>query len=205
MTYDHLGRLTALTRPLPGGGAGTVESVKLAYFLPPDLGKPYSAIHSMTQDGGGPADAKYLESVSFVDGMGRTRATLSEADPSAGDQGDWVASGFVDFDAKGALRRKYLEVFHTGTWQSFDLSVAPGAPYGRQRYDAFGSAAPDLRPRRHGHASERLPRAQHGSLRRRRPPARPASGHARHGATRRTRPRRGRDRTLPRERLDHRA
>jgi hypothetical protein len=138
MTYDHLGRLTALTRPLPGGGAGTVESVKLAYFLPPDLGKPYSAIHSMTQDGGGPADAKYLESVSFVDGMGRTRATLSEADPSAGDQGDWVASGFVDFDAKGALRRKYLEVFHTGTWQSFDLSVAPGAPYGRQRYDAFG-------------------------------------------------------------------
>lgn len=138
MTYDHFGRLTALTRPLPGGGAGTVETVKLAYFLPPDLNKPYSAIHSMTQDGGGPAEAKYLESVSFVDGMGRTRATLKEADQAAGDGGNWVAGGFVDFDSKGALRRKYLEVFYTGAWQSFDVSVAPSTPYGRQRYDAFG-------------------------------------------------------------------
>ncbi len=138
MTYDHFGRLTALTRPLPGGGAGTVETVKLAYFLPPDLGKPYSAIHSMTQDGGGSAEAKYLESVSFVDGMGRTRATLKEADKAAGDGGNWVAGGFVDFDAKGALRRKYLDVFFNGSWQSFDVSVAPSAPYGRQRYDAFG-------------------------------------------------------------------
>ncbi|MBI3202989.1 MAG: hypothetical protein HYZ29_15730, partial [Myxococcales bacterium] len=138
IAYDHFGRLTSLIRPLPGGGAGSVESVKLEYYLPPDLNKPYSAIRSLTQDGGDPSQATYLESVALVDGMGRTRATLKEADKSAGDSGKWIAGGFVDFDTKGALRRKYLDVFFDADWQTFDVSTAPAAPYGRQRYDAFG-------------------------------------------------------------------
>lgn len=117
-----------------------MPSLKISYYLPPDLGKPYSAILSEAQDGSDPTVAQYLQSVSLIDGMGRARAELAEADPTAGDGGDWIVSDFVDFDAKGAAQRKYLEHFYTGTFQQFPLSSAPSEPYGRQRYDAFGRA-----------------------------------------------------------------
>ncbi|MCA9598569.1 MAG: DUF2380 domain-containing protein [Myxococcales bacterium] len=140
MEYDEFARLTRVLRPDPAGGPGAVPSLKISYYLPPDLGKPYSAILSEAQDGSDPTVAQYLQSVSLIDGMGRARAELAEADPTAGDGGDWIVSDFVDFDAKGAAQRKYLEHFYTGTFQQFPLSSAPSEPYGRQRYDAFGRA-----------------------------------------------------------------
>ncbi len=141
VSYDELGRLQTIRRASPNGGAGTVDSLVVEYFLPQDLGKPYSAIRTQTQDGADPTDAaNYLESIAFIDGFGRARVGLQEADPAAGDDGPWIVTGLVDFDAKGAVRRKYLEhSFSAAAWQNLDLTTyATNAPYGRQRYDAFG-------------------------------------------------------------------
>jgi hypothetical protein len=40
----------------------------------------------------------------YVDGLGRTIATLSGADPQA-DGFSWVGDALTDYDAKGAVRR----------------------------------------------------------------------------------------------------
>ncbi|MCC6903010.1 MAG: hypothetical protein IT377_28835, partial [Polyangiaceae bacterium] len=151
--YDAFGRLTALTRPHPTTvlALSPKPSVKVEYFLPPELGSTpkspsrYSLIHTQTQDGESLSDDEYLESWSVVDGLGRTLVTLSEADPSSpaqgGDGAPWVASGQVTFDAKGAVVRKHLEWFYSGAPKAFAqtaLGAAPPTPYGTQTYDAFG-------------------------------------------------------------------
>ncbi|MBK8997997.1 MAG: RHS repeat-associated core domain-containing protein [Myxococcales bacterium] len=150
VAYDAFGRLSQLTRPHPTTllALSPKASVKVEYFLPPDLGstptKPvsYSLIHTSTHDGEALSDDAYLESWSYVDGLGRTLVTLSEADPSlpsqGGDGAQWVASGQVVFDGKGALQRKYLESYYAGTAKAFPFAVVPSTPYGTQTYDAFG-------------------------------------------------------------------
>ncbi len=68
--------------------------------------------------------------------MGRTLVTLSEAETS----GDWVVSGQVAYDAKGAVRRKFLESYYTGSAMAFPFGAMPSTPFGSQVYDAFGRA-----------------------------------------------------------------
>jgi len=146
--YDAFGRLTALYRPDPtqDGVPSTVPSVKIEYYLPPDLPPEpgdstarHSVIHTSTQDGNAVSDAgNYLESWSYVDGFGRNIVGLSEADPSAGDGGQWIASDISEYDNKSAVRRKYLDFYWSGDPKAFPFATAPTSPYGRQRYDAFG-------------------------------------------------------------------
>jgi RHS repeat-associated protein len=145
ITYDGFGRLSALTRPHPTTALGSspLPSVKVEYFLPTDLGTPttptnHSIIHTLTHDGAAIGDNEYLESWSYVDGLGRTLVTLSEADTTAGDLGSWIASGQVRFDGKGSVARKYLESFYSGAPKSFPFSTTPTTPSGTQTYDAFG-------------------------------------------------------------------
>ncbi|HEY5955401.1 MAG TPA: RHS repeat-associated core domain-containing protein, partial [Polyangiaceae bacterium] len=146
--YDGFGRTAALWKPSPtdAGELSPKASVKIEYFLPPTLGNSVSAIHTQTEDGANPEDTnEYLESWAFVDGFGRTRTTLSEADPDndSGDGAQWIVSGLVTHDAKGAVQRKHIEYFYDGDPSSFattDLAAAPPTPYGSQRYDAFGRA-----------------------------------------------------------------
>ncbi|GMV19447.1 MAG: hypothetical protein AMXMBFR56_76710 [Polyangiaceae bacterium] len=150
VAYDAFGRLSQLTRPHPTTllALSPKASVKVEYFLPPDLGSTptkavsYSLIHTSTHDGEGLTDDAYLESWSYVDGLGRTLVTLSEADPAlpaqGGDGAPWVASGQVVFDGKGALQRKYLEAYYVGTAKAFPFAAVPSTPYGTQTYDAFG-------------------------------------------------------------------
>ena len=144
VTYDGFGRLVTLTRPDPvmAGMPSSVPSVIIEYFLPPDLGAPgqvfHSIIHTQTQDAETIADgSEYLESWSYVDGFGRTLVTLQEADPTE-DGAPWIASGQVAFDNKGTVERKHLESFYSGLPKTFPFSAVPSAPYGSQRYDAFG-------------------------------------------------------------------
>jgi len=145
VTYDGFGRLSTLTRPHPDqtGALSPLASVKIEYFLPPDLGSTpaapvrYSLIHTQTHDGDALTDAEYLESWSYVDGLGRTLVTLSEADQTE-DGAPWIASGQVVFDGKGALERKYLESFYSGLPKAFPFAAVPSTPYGTQTYDAFG-------------------------------------------------------------------
>ncbi len=144
VAYDGFGRLVTLTRPHPDapGITSPVPSVIIEYFLPPDLGGAgnvfHSIIHTQTQDAETIADgSNYLESWSYVDGFGRTLVTLQEADNTE-DGAPWIASGQVAFDNKAAVERKHLESFYSGTPKVFPFGAVPSAPYGSQRYDAFG-------------------------------------------------------------------
>lgn len=134
--YDGFGRTTAFYKPDPTtvGVTSPLPSVKFDY----QLGEPISKLRTSVHDGTTLADSAYRESWSFVDGLGRTVATLDEADPSAGDGGAWVVNGLTDYDAKGAARRAYLAWFYSGTPESFALSMVPTSRYGRKRYDGFG-------------------------------------------------------------------
>ncbi|HEY5958994.1 MAG TPA: hypothetical protein VIV60_20685, partial [Polyangiaceae bacterium] len=144
VVYDAFGRTAELWKPSPtdSGQLSPKPSVKIEYFLPPTSGSNISAIHTMTEDGADPTDDEYLESWAFIDGFGRTRTTLSEADPDTehGDGAQWVVSGLVTHDAKGAVQRKYIEYFFEGAAETFAIASAPATPYGSQRYDAFGRA-----------------------------------------------------------------
>src|SRR5262249_54095416 len=100
---------------------------------------PVSRIHTFVHDGEKDDDPSYRESWTYIDGLGRTIATLEQADPhNGGDLGDWVVNGMTDYDAKGAARRAFLPWFFTGTADSFSISTVPTTRYGTKRYDAFG-------------------------------------------------------------------
>ncbi|HMR08688.1 MAG TPA: hypothetical protein PKA88_23070, partial [Polyangiaceae bacterium] len=141
VTYDGFGRLVTLTRPHPvmAGMESPVPSVIIEYFLPPDLGAgaAHSIIHTQTQDAKDLATEAYLESWSYVDGFGRTLVTLQEADPIE-DGATWIAAEQVAFDKKGTVERKHLASFYSGAPNAFPFGTLPSAPYGSQRYDAFG-------------------------------------------------------------------
>jgi RHS repeat-associated protein len=135
--YDVFGRLTHLRKPRPDGQpatAGTAWSVLVSYDLATST-RPYSIVTTDTQDdetGLPPTNGAvtYLTTRSHVDGMGRTRYVRSEADTSKGDDAPWIDSDLVAFDAKGAVARKYLPYFTTG-------SLVP-SQFATVRYDAFG-------------------------------------------------------------------
>jgi len=120
-------------------GLSALPSVKVEYHLPDVTNRPVSLLVSRTLDGADHDDPQYHETYGYVDGFGRTIATLSEADP-ADDGFGWVVEGLTDYDAKGATRRKYLAWTYDGDPTKYDLSVASTARYGQQRYDAFGRA-----------------------------------------------------------------
>jgi RHS repeat-associated protein len=135
-TYDGFGRVTAIWRPHPSaaGALSPQPSIKVEYLL----GAPASRIHSMSQDGAKAEDAVYRDEWTYVDGLGRPIATLSQADSTAGDEGDWIVSGVVDFDGKGGTRRAYRPWFWSGDPATFAWGVRPTSSYQRVRYDAFG-------------------------------------------------------------------
>jgi RHS repeat-associated protein len=135
VVYDQFGRLVQLFRK----STATLPSVEISYSLPSaEDPRAYSIIHTRSQDGATDATNSYVESYSYVDGMGRARVGLTQADTEAGDEQPWIVSTVAEFDAKGAVRRKYLPFFADPNSASFPLTAAPKTGYGRQRYDAFG-------------------------------------------------------------------
>jgi RHS repeat-associated protein len=140
--YDAFGRLRALYRPKPdsAGQTSDIPSVKIEYALPSaENPVKYSVIHTMTQDG--PVysdDGHYLESYAYVDGLGRTRFSINEADTTAHDLGAFIVSDVQIFDAKAAVSRKYLDYFSDVARTQPPFSTLLDSQYGRQRYDAFG-------------------------------------------------------------------
>src|SRR6266540_2838954 len=139
--YDGLGRPVSITKPDPDhvGMPSSLPSMKIEYLLTTDANaRPYSLVHTQTQDGASPADPEYQNAWAYVDGFGRVILTLAEADPTAGDGGDFIVNGLTEYDNKGAERRKYLAFFYDGDPMSFPLAETPPSFYGSQRYDAFG-------------------------------------------------------------------
>jgi RHS repeat-associated protein len=136
--YDSLGRVVALTKP---SAAPRVLSANASVLVDYDLAtpsRPYSIVHTRSSIGASEADPTYRDAFTYVDGMGRTRVIIEQADPSAGDPAPFIASGVTTFDAKAASQRVYLAAFYGGDARAFPLASAPSVAYTRQRYDAFG-------------------------------------------------------------------
>jgi len=138
--YDGLSRVSAIRRP-----GCDEDAVRYEYLLAGDTDEAFNEVVTRSnEECGDEADAT-LDSHAFVDGLGRARMTLSEADTFRGDEDDFVRSGFVTFDGKGAASRAYLPDFRGSA--SFSLAL-PTDGYTSTRYDAFGREARSVAPDR---------------------------------------------------------
>jgi RHS repeat-associated protein len=137
VAYDELGRLSSITKPNPEASGTPQPSLTLTYTLASLPDKPYSTIETHAQDSASVTGTGYLWTVSFVDGMGRSRLIRNEADKTQGrDVGTAIHDGFVTFDAKGAIARKYLAQFIDAG--PTDPPSAPTSCFRRVEYDPFG-------------------------------------------------------------------
>lgn len=139
--YDGFGRVISVHLPDPDAGwaPSAIPSARYEYYLA-DGATPYSKVRTLLQDGATASISSFAESWSYVDGLGRSLVTITQADPTAGDAGPWIASGRADFDAKGAKYRAYRSAFFTGDPAAFPLAAAPATAFTRVRHDAFGRA-----------------------------------------------------------------
>lgn len=141
VAFDEFGRMVALRRPHANGATvldTDVPAVTVEYILPSSSATRFSIVHTKSQDGAGESQTNYLESYAYVDGLGRTRVTLEEADTSAGDGGNWTVNGLTTLSAKGGTVFSYLAYFSNASPTAFPLSTVPTAPYREQARDAFG-------------------------------------------------------------------
>jgi RHS repeat-associated protein len=143
VAHDEFGRLKKLWTPHPKV-AETTPLTDRASFYPDVLieyslareDRPWSELWTRTADGPG----TYVEAYSLVDGLGRTRVQLTEADASSGpggghDAGNWVVAGVVDYDAKGNPFRAYEPEFVNDVRVA--LPYRPRSAWREQSYDAF--------------------------------------------------------------------
>ncbi|MFZ5862307.1 MAG: hypothetical protein ACOYXR_05655, partial [Nitrospirota bacterium] len=139
ISYDEFGRLATLRRPTADGGQ-TQNSLSVTYSLATPT-RPYSTVTTLTQDAATTSGTETQWSVAFIDGMGRTRLTRSEADTLQGrDAGSAIEAGVVTFDAKGAAARAYQPIFVNAQATDPLPTRAPPTPYVATIYDAFGRA-----------------------------------------------------------------
>ncbi|MBX3271614.1 MAG: hypothetical protein KF729_15215 [Sandaracinaceae bacterium] len=139
VTHDGLGRLTSVTPPAVAGCSSAVAT-HLRYELTSDPGRqPLSRVVSTTElDCNGAGGGGALVSIAYVDGLGRTRATLSTNDPGSGPA--WVRGGLTTLDQKGTVRRTYQADLYAGSDTDYAgvLALPASTPYAVVRYDAFG-------------------------------------------------------------------
>lgn len=138
VTYDGLGRLTSVTPPAVGGCTPGLPTTTIQYELTSNpTTQPLSRVITTTALDCNDPSAK-LESIAYVDGLGRARAALSTGD----DNHAWVRSGITTLDKKGTVRRTYQTDFYDGadTALSSVLALPGDIPYAVTRYDAFGRA-----------------------------------------------------------------
>lgn len=140
-SYDGFGRLTAKYFPDPGspGALSELPSATYDYILPDDAAAlPYSITVVHEQDGEFPSDASYHDAYSYIDGLSRPLVTLSEADPLAGDDGDFVVGGVRQYNAKGMTSGNYQPFFWIGEPLEYPLEMVPDRGFTSQQSDAFG-------------------------------------------------------------------
>lgn len=139
--FDAFGRPVAVYGPNPAqaGTLTTLPIVTTEYRPPTDpVTQPYSIVVQRVQDGATSNDNAYHESYTYLDGLGRTLVQLSEADPSAGDAGTYVASGIVTHDSHGNPSKIYFPEFCSDLPLEFPLGRPPTADYITRDIDAFG-------------------------------------------------------------------
>ncbi|MDY0003791.1 MAG: toxin TcdB middle/N-terminal domain-containing protein, partial [Polyangia bacterium] len=176
--YDALGRITGLWGPREpksqgcsgGGNPAFMQLAAIEYHLAGYQSqqsnlptRPYSFVKATTfEDACDPGNVKVAWS--FVDGLGRSRLTVGEGDDPADllqGQAEWISTGYVAFDAKGATRDAYdpayLASFNSSA-PALPTPVAANCPdtddrlgldtvcFASTRYDAFGRAVSTTLP-----------------------------------------------------------
>ncbi|MFO0685594.1 MAG: SpvB/TcaC N-terminal domain-containing protein [Sandaracinus sp.] len=149
VTYDGLGRLTAVTPPAStAAGCATTPTptTRIRYELTSSpASQPASRVVTTTEldcDGtlgeatteGNPGS---LTSIGYVDGLGRVRATLA----TGGTDAAWVRSGLTRLNAKGAAIEAWQSDYYGGSDTAYaSVLQTPGEsfPHTRSIYDAFG-------------------------------------------------------------------
>lgn len=140
IAYDEFGRLSAMRKPHADGSVTSdtdVPSLIVEYTLPPSPSVRYSVMRTRTADGTTETSTDYRESYSYIDGAGRTRVTLAEADTTAGDGGKWIVTGVTRLNAKGGVLLAFSPYFSNASATAFPLATTPSSKYKRQLYDAF--------------------------------------------------------------------
>jgi len=138
-TYDAFGRLAAtrVADPANPGSLATAFRDTYSYSLPTDFRtRPVSWIIHDTQDGATPNVASYRTSYLLQDGLGEKLVMFAQADAAAGDGGNWIVSGLLEYDGKGLVTKKYENWFTNSAPTSFPL-VVPALRYSLRTYDNF--------------------------------------------------------------------
>jgi RHS repeat-associated protein len=140
--YDGHGRPISISAPDPVNPrvASPQPSLAVEYLLPGASPDPdYSIVHSKSQNGSDPSVASYLEKWTFVDGMGRPRATIEQADVARGDGGAYAVGGWFTVGARALPLRRFRPSFWNGSPLAFPLrTFAPSTSYSETRADALG-------------------------------------------------------------------
>ncbi len=157
LTHDGLGRLTTMTPPpvgLPTGeecGRGIPTTV-LSYELTTNpVSQPMSRVHTaqvLRVDGarcaftGLGTEPPVATAIGYVDGLGRVRATLAQAERDTPGH-HWIRSGIAILDRKGQVTRAYHPTYLANVTDfATVLSPTSGQPMTpasmRTNYDAFG-------------------------------------------------------------------
>jgi RHS repeat-associated protein len=130
VVYDGVGRLTAIYAP----DNSALPTNRFTYELVPG-GAPVSVVHAYQGTSSGSITLA-VKTRAYVDGLGRTRASLAD------DTTNWEQSGVVEFTARGTPRRAWQPAFLAGTTPS--LSSAVAIPSGSTHTGDLGCPATTL-------------------------------------------------------------
>ncbi len=148
VSYDGLGRLTAAVRPGGQGCEGTrTPSVLIDYDITTTpASRPLSRVTTRTLVScsvfGHPDNQ--IVAHTYVDGLGRSRVSLTEGETDSGAWDDgrahaFTASGRTVLTKKGSVRLAYQAAYFDGSADDFRAVIArPLVPYSRVLFDAFG-------------------------------------------------------------------
>ncbi|HBQ17788.1 MAG TPA: hypothetical protein DEF51_43895 [Myxococcales bacterium] len=132
--YDGFGRLTQVTPP-PAEGCSAMPVQRFVYDLAPG-GAPISVVTTYAEQDCAAIGADQIETRTYVDGLGRTRASLSPA--SAADPGAWIQSGITILNQRGTVKRAYQPEWVMESDPSIARALRiPSTPYEWAGYDSF--------------------------------------------------------------------
>ena len=142
VSYDGFGRVTEVHAPAAGvDGSGspctsnTVPNQRFEYELAVG-GQPISVVRTYAENDCAMVGANTIETRTYVDGLGRTRASLTPA--SGGDPGNWIQSGITILNQRGTVKRAYQQAWVTESDPTPARAVRiPSTPYEWAGYDAF--------------------------------------------------------------------
>ena len=130
--YDSFGRPTEVIDPDPLTGAPQDEpSIRIAYFTSP--GGPVQRARMEQRTGPG----QFRQAWGYTDGAGAPLLSLEQADPSAGDGGDWRVQGLARGNAQGLATDVFDPWFYSGDPANHPLAP-PTSPMTRVQRNHFG-------------------------------------------------------------------